>query len=137
MFLQILRLGFHDCLPYEDLGSQRISGCDGCLSNEGVLEGISVQEYYNTSKHGFNGPDQRNITNNGLLFVADVLEEIYSNRSFPESLPSLKVSMKESGKSRADLWAFAALIAAEYGIEMNNLDCDGKGIVMSNKCIET
>ena len=41
-------------------------------------------------------------------------------------LPSLSISMKESGKSRADLWAFAALMAAQVGIEENNLACQGK-----------
>ena len=29
------------------------------------------------------------------------------------------------GKSRADLWAFAALVAAEWGIERNNNACLG------------
>ena len=28
------------------------------------------------------------------------------------------------GKSRADLWAFATLVAVEYGIETNNMVCD-------------
>jgi hypothetical protein len=41
-------------------------------------------------------------------------------------VPSLSVSMKESGKSRADLWAFATLIAAQMGVEQNNLACQGK-----------
>ena len=39
--------------------------------------------------------------------------------------PSLQESLRDSGKSRADLWAFAAIVATEYGIETNNMVCDG------------
>jgi len=35
--------------------------------------------------------------------------------------------MKESGKSRADLWAFAALVAIQWSGNANNLGCQGKG----------
>ncbi len=38
--------------------------------------------------------------------------------------PYLDVSLKASGKSRADLWAFAAIAAVEHGIETNNEVCD-------------
>ena len=37
----------------------------------------------------------------------------------------LPVSLKESGKSRADLWALATIAAVEHGIETNNMVCDG------------
>ena len=30
-----------------------------------------------------------------------------------------------TGKSRADLWAFAALVAVEYAMETNNMVCSG------------
>ena len=33
-------------------------------------------------------------------------------------------SLMESGKSRADLWALAAIVAVEFGIETNNMKCD-------------
>ena len=68
----------------------------------------------------------------GLLYVADILEEIYTNKDFPDlsnnnhQVPSLSISMQESGKSRADLWAFATLIAAQMGVEQNNLACRGE-----------
>ena len=39
--------------------------------------------------------------------------------------PGLNISLYESGKSRADLWDFAAIAAVEFGIESNNLMCDG------------
>ena len=67
-----------------------------------------------------------------MLYVADILEEIYTNKDFPDlsnnnhQVPSLSISMQESGKSRADLWAFATLIAAQMGVEQNNLACRGE-----------
>ena len=39
--------------------------------------------------------------------------------------PALSSSLKSSGKSRADLWALAAITAVEFGIETNNMVCDG------------
>ncbi len=35
------------------------------------------------------------------------------------------MSLKDSGKSRADLWALAAIAAVEYGVETNRMICDG------------
>ena len=35
------------------------------------------------------------------------------------------MSLKASGKSRADLWTFASAVALERGIDQNNLACDG------------
>ena len=55
----------------------------------------------------------------------DVLEEIYTNPDFPKGTPDMEISLAEGGKSRADLWAFAALVAAEWGIERNNHACAG------------
>ena len=34
-------------------------------------------------------------------------------------------SLQDSGKSRADLWALAAITALEFTAEQNNLACDG------------
>merc|ERR1719461_2241405 len=34
-------------------------------------------------------------------------------------------SLRSTGKSRADLWAFASLIAVEEGISRHNYACDG------------
>ena len=39
--------------------------------------------------------------------------------------PSLNISMQDSGKSRADLLAFAAIVAVEFAIESNNMVCSG------------
>ena len=69
--------------------------------------------------------DLHETNNNGLGYTVELLEEIYTNPKFPRGMaPSLEISLKESGKSRADLWAFAAITAVEYGIETNNAVCD-------------
>ena len=127
-----MRLGFHDCIPIENAPAGHISGCDGCLNPDGI--GIDMLSYYNTDKNKFNGPDVTFTNNNGLLQTADILEEIFTNKDFPNNmgLPSLSSSMQESGKSRADLWAFATLMAAHMGIEQNNLACQGKNSSMYN-----
>ena len=39
--------------------------------------------------------------------------------------PNLNVSLKASGKSRADLWALATISAVEFTSETNNMLCDG------------
>ena len=80
-----------------------------------------------TDKNSRKGPDLTKTDNNGLLLTADVLEEIYRNKDFPKGTPKLDVSMKDSKKSRADLWAFAAIVAVRAGIEENNIACDGPG----------
>ena len=59
-----------------------VVGCDGCLNPDGM--GIDMMEYYNTDKNQFNGPDVTLTNNNGLLYVADILEEIYTNKDFPD-----------------------------------------------------
>ena len=85
-----LRLAFHDCVPYED----GTGGCDGCLNFDDNLE-----------------------ENNGLQFTAAVLEKLYTDVEFPrrpfEDEAKLDASPKELGISRADLWAFAGLVALD------------------------
>ena len=123
---QFVRLAFHDCLKYsDDLNGNEVNGCDGCLHPMGM--NVDLMEKYEDSR---NAPN--NLTfftnNNGLTATADILEEVFTNPNFPRSkdLPSLDVSMKNSGKSRADLWAFAALVGLYKGIENNNKACDGQ-----------
>jgi len=88
---------------------------------------VDLMEKYEDAR---NAPN--NLTfftnNNGLTATADILEEVFTNPNFPKGkgLPTLDVSMKDSGKSRADLWAFAALVGLYKGIENNNKACDGK-----------
>ena len=130
----MLRLGFHDCLRYKDSNGQIVNGCDGCLNNHGMIN-ESMLTFFNTEKRKFNGPEVTDTNNNGLLHTADVLEEIYTNPNFPKHTSKLTKSMKDSNKSRADLWAFAALVATEFGILQNNLACDDKGILYLILCV--
>ena len=39
---------------------------------------------FNTNKGQYKGPDVTETDNNGLLWTADVLEEIYTNKDFPK-----------------------------------------------------
>ena len=112
-----LRLGFHDCLKYKD-GS---GGCDGCLNWEGMVD----LNFDKSNPYG--NPTSLETNNNGLAHTAIVLERIYTDPGYPNPpyAPTLNVSLKASGKSRADLWAFAAIAALEYTIETNNMVCDG------------
>ena len=120
-----MRLGFHDCLTYTDGASEDgVNGCDGCLNSD--LVGLNLIKEFDAEAGEKNGPNMIKTDNNGLLYVADVMEEIYTNPNFPKNTPELEVSIKDSGKSRADLWAFAALVAAEFGIHNNNLACKGE-----------
>ena len=119
----MLRLGFHDCLTYKTPGAE-VNGCDGCLNPNGM--GINMREHYETEKGTMKGPNVNITNNNGLGMTADILEEIFTNKNFPKKTPSLTKSMKESGKSRADLWAFASIVALLHGITNNNKACNGK-----------
>merc|ERR1719232_2451263 len=111
---KVLRLNFHDCLKYTD----GTGGCDGCLNWKGV--GVT----YSMSKRGKRSfSDVKESDNNGLRHTVEVLEAIYTIPMFPKGAPELNISLKESGKSRADLWALAGIVAVEFGIETNNMKC--------------
>merc|ERR1711892_908221 len=110
-----LRQGFHDCLKYPD-GS---GGCDGCLSQTNMW----YQWHANTNEGEFNRPDQTGGDNNGMQAVSDMLEGIYIWPEYPSRTPALPISLQESGKSRADLWALAAMTAVEFGIATTNMKC--------------
>ena len=80
------------------------------------------------SDHRRDMPNSDKTDNAGLELTADMLEEIYTNKDFPKSALPLKVSLADSGKSRADLWSLAAAIGVEMGIERNNRACDGERV---------
>ena len=63
-------------------------------------------------------------SNNKLELTARSLELIFTVPNWPPGAMVLPVSLRESGKSRADLWAFAAICAVEFGMELNNRVCD-------------
>ena len=111
-----LRLGFHDCLKYTD----GTGGCDGCLNWKGMGTRFD-QSIKNFTYDNINFGD-----NNGLAKFVEVMERLYTRTDWPkEHAPVLSVSLRDSGKSRADLWAFAAIAAVEYTTETNNMVCDG------------
>eukprot|EP00756_Hemistasia_phaeocysticola_P021489 Hpha_TRINITY_DN15778_c1_g3::TRINITY_DN15778_c1_g3_i1::g.40632::m.40632 len=110
-----LRMSFHDCLKYTD----NTGGCDGCLN------------FQHGSVGNLNGPwyqlqlDLADVSpNNGLQDIVKILEEMYVNGAFPSKTPQLATSLRDSGKSRADWWAFCGIAAVEYAIETNNGVCD-------------
>lgn len=111
-----VRLGFHDCMKYAD----GTGGCDGCLDWAGV--GNIYPEGRRTSN------DIRDH-NNGLQEVVKVLELVYTDPAFPRMTPVLSKSPKELGMSRADLWAFASMMAIEFGISLNNAACNDPDFV--------
>jgi len=132
---KILRLAFHDCVPYTD--GADVNGCDGCLHPGGMGTDYLQQELNDNGMPIKNSgvkmgdmkwPDVTKTDHNGLLYTADLLEQVYTNPKFPKIKGGIKLkkSMKESGKSRADLWHFAALVAIHYGANNNNLACNFK-----------
>ena len=129
--MKFLRLGFHDCLTYsDDLVEGEINGCDGCLNPTGM--NINYNEVYG-GKNSYNGPNVNTTDNNGLTTTADILEEVYTNPDYPfQGPPSLDMSMKDKGMSRADLWAFASLIVLPLGVRNNNYACQGAEIAKKN-----
>ena len=111
----LMRLAFHDCIPYAD-GS---GGCDGCLNWTGMVGNI------NETPEDANPKDER-TSNKRLERLTQNLEKIYKSIDWPFAAPlnSTTVSLYQSGKSRADLWQFAGLVALEQAIERANRACD-------------
>ena len=122
---KLVRLGFHQCLKFSD-GS---GGCNGCLNNHG----LGLENRHKCALGGsanltdkYTLPNALKTDNAGLEHTADVLQEIFTNATFPSVAMPLKVSLAESGKSRADLWSFASSVATQWGIERNNRGCEGE-----------
>jgi hypothetical protein len=111
---KFLRLAFHDCMKYAD----GTGGCDGCLEWTGVGERFAREEH---GKMELNASDDGH--NNGLQPTVEILERIYTDPTFPNLAMSLPQSPRDSGLSRADLWAFAGMVAVEHGVQLNNLAC--------------
>ena len=114
---KMLRLAFHDCVRYTD----GTGGCDGCLNWRGVgAETPSIFDHSDNYKY-----DPVNQTdNNGLEDVVEQLELIYTTIDWPLREASLTGSLQQLGKSRADLWQFAGLVALERALERANRACD-------------
>ena len=118
---KVVRLTFHDCVNEKDTGA----GCNGCLNFEGMgrfyWPVCAKRGTCNKIENGtrpLNGPFTTD--NNNLLWVAQVLEAVYKDNSTGQSL-------YEAGKSRADLWAYAGLVAIQRSVERNNNACPPQG----------
>jgi len=111
---RVLRLGFHGCLLYAD-GS---GGCDGCIDWEGIGfrfdQRARMNEQYRVPVQDTNG-------NAGLEATVKSLESFYTAKWFNKKTQSLR----EMGKSRADLWALATIEAVKFSIDVNNKACNG------------
>merc|ERR1712008_595979 len=113
----LLRLAFHDCVRYAD-GS---GGCDGCLNwNHMGAETPNP----NDSKDKYRFDPVNETDNQGLDQIVAKLELIYTSVDWPFQAPSLEVSLHQTGKSRADLWQLAGLVALERELERSNRACD-------------
>merc|ERR1719150_1212827 len=128
---KVVRLSFHDCVRYKS----KQGGCDGCLNWHGVghrFPGLGNQE---ALKYKFleDMDDLKETNNNGLEHTVAVLEELYTNKNFPNGAMKLTKSLKETGKSRADLWAYAGKVAVEFTTEQNNFQCAGMPANWMNK----
>jgi len=113
----LMRLIAHDCFPYAD----GTGGCDGCLNWHGMYEETPNP---NDPTHFYQFDPVNATDNKGLDGVAEKLEIIYSTIDWPFKKASLEVSLKQAGKSRADLWQFAGLVALEQAFERANRACD-------------
>ena len=56
--------------------------------------------------------------------VARSLELIYTVADWPRGARALSQSLKDLGKSRADLWQFAGNIALELAANLTNPNCE-------------
>jgi len=83
-------------------------------------------------------PKVRETSNNGLRATVEFLEAVYTNPRFPARTPVLDQSLRASNKSRADLWAFAGLVAVEFSANLNNLACgspEDPWVTGFNQCV--
>ena len=101
-------------------------GCDGCINWAGMgYSSPRAMIKVPGKKPQFHGafPKDTHTTNNKLQYSARSLEFIFTLTDWPPGSKVLPVSLKESGKSRADLWQFAGNIALERAINITNANC--------------
>ena len=106
---KILRLAFHDCVRYKD----GTGGCDGCLKWDGV--GAAVPNIFDEADN-YKFEPVKKTDNSGLDAIVLLLEKIYTTVDWPLRKASLTGSLQQLGKSRADLWQFAGLVALEKAL---------------------
>ena len=109
---------------FQTYGKPKINisgGCDGCLNAGGFLDPTPNENDHDQ----FYTHTPINATNNkGLDKIAERLELIYTTVDWPFKQASQEVSLYQSGKSRADLWQLAGLVALEQTLERANRACD-------------
>ena len=110
--------------PFEIFFCYLLRACDGCLDFNGMF---NEQKQWFNSDHIYKFP-RPTTTDNFLLGTAAItLEKIYKSIDWPFTAPfnpDLTKSLYQSGKSRADLWQFAGMVALERTIERANRACD-------------
>jgi len=122
----LIQLAFHDCLKYANGTAVGPNGCDGCINWHGVgWRGPALLEQLPRRRPDLVGawPKFKETTNNKLQLSVRSLELIYTLTDWPPKSKVLPESLRESGKSRADLWQFAANIALEKTINITNTYC--------------
>ena len=115
---KFVRLTFHDCIKDTETG-----GCNGCLNFRNM--GVEGRGKNCVRDQTCAQDSHEKVTdNNNLLWVARVLEILYTEANPPFTRFKkfqLRTSLRDSGKSRADLWAYAGLVAMETGnTQVNN-----------------
>jgi len=113
----IMRLVFHDCVRYTD----GTGGCDGCLNWGGVGD---PHPNPNDADDKFAFKPLNATDNNGLTSIVETLELVYTTVDWPWQEAGLTASLQQLGKSRADLWQLAGLVALERSLERANRACD-------------
>ena len=83
-------------------------------------------------------PTQFHTTNNKFQMSARSLELIYTDKNWPPGATSLPESLKNSGKSRADLWQLAGYVGLELAIIGSNKSGQqfGNHTAETNLCAE-
>ena len=120
---KLIRLAFHDCVRNIDENGTHFGGCDGCLNWDNMGKRLAMSSKRKLPTDGTYDIPTRG-DNNGLQFTVKALEMVYTDASWPANTPALPLSLRDSGKSRADLWQFAANVALEMEIERANFACD-------------
>ena len=136
-FFAIIEI-FKSCLfRYED----GTGGCDGCINWAGVghafPRGNTIFQENKDTHLKETMPRSAKTNNNKLELTARSLELIYTVTDWPPGAPVLAVSLKESGKSRADLWQFAGNVGLENAIGKTNDNCrlgDGNPAIIEPLC---
>eukprot|EP00929_Paragymnodinium_shiwhaense_P009213 TRINITY_DN113289_c0_g1_i1.p1 TRINITY_DN113289_c0_g1~~TRINITY_DN113289_c0_g1_i1.p1 ORF type:complete len:713 (+),score=117.09 TRINITY_DN113289_c0_g1_i1:110-2248(+) len=142
-FPMMLRFGFHQCFKHKHGGG---GGCDGRMQVAGAFKrfidgrprfsctgGSRRRRGVAPKCYGHEGSNENAPGHNAnLILLADMLERVYTEPAYPHQTPVVGKSvefpsgrsLKDSGKSRADLWAFAALVGAHRGLVQANDACN-------------